>query len=198
MKTQAPNDANHQRSLMDIAHRLQVETRAAENIVKWRDKTLASHGLKGPELTLPLLRTAQAQRDAGVMDADMGFFVIVSQVEGIAGDMADDVTVRDPVIQNLHAKLAAIKKREGLEADDYYMLNDPDQPEDHRLLEDQWAHRYDEIYDGIFIDTLKQFGDDDIADLYLRDRATFDSRREVGRCLVHGTRDATGLPCLVK
>ena len=77
----------------------------------------------------------------------------------------------------IEAGMEAIRKREGLDDDEYWPIGEG--PEDLEELEQQ----YSGVLDRKLEETLREYGLDDIADLYHMDREAYDARREQGRRL---------------
>ena len=72
-----------------------------------------------------------------------------------------------------------IKKREGLEEDEFWTASDPVSPKEWRILNDQYDHRIDEIIAAF----LNLYGENETADLFLHNKEEFDRRFEAGRRL---------------
>ena len=76
---------------------------------------------------------------------------------------------------DIKARIEAIRERAGLDDDEYWPTGEG--PEDLEELEQQ----YSGVLDRKFVETLREYGLDDIADLHHMDRKTYDARREQGR-----------------
>ena len=130
-----------------------------------------------------LLGAARALRDAGKINDDALFFIVVWRGER----SVEDVFEKDGELNRLNAKIRAIEKREGLDEFDEFIPGH--EPADWKVLEAKWNRRYQEvekIQDARFIRWLRHHGELDMADLFVNDRAAFDRRREAGRCLNFG------------
>jgi hypothetical protein len=161
--------------MMKLAYRLCLQTRKAENLAIWREKsiTLLEQGRHKPLL---ILRVAQGQRDAGVMENDQALTCIFLMAERLA----DDVALNDPKLKEISAIIHSIEKREGLANNEYWLNDDPNSPKDWTSLTKKWESRHNDIIAAM----LKQCGEDAIADLFLNSREEFDLRFETGRRLV--------------
>ena len=80
-------------------------------------------------------------------------------------------------LAGIAARMDAIRHREGLNDDEFWSIGQG--PGDWQELEDQ----YSQIVDTKFEDALREYGLDDIANLYRMDRESYDARREEGRRL---------------
>ncbi len=83
----------------------------------------------------------------------------------------------DEDLASINAQIDEIRLREGLDEDEDWGIGEG--PEDWKELNGQ----YEQILDMKFEETLREFGFNDIADLYHDDRGTYDLRREEGRRL---------------
>ena len=72
----------------------------------------------------------------------------------------------------------SIRQREKLNHDEHWPIGQG--PEDWEDL----SHQYEQVLDAKFEETLREYGLDDIADLYHSDRKLYDDLREKGRRLV--------------
>ena len=132
-----------------------------------------------------LLGAARALRDAGKINDDALFFIVVWRGER----SVEDIFETDRELNRLNAKIRAIEKREGLDEFDNFIPDHPDTPADWKVLEAKWNRRYQEvekIQDARFIRWLRHHGELDMANLFLNDRAAFVRRREAGRCFYFG------------
>ena len=95
----------------------------------------------------------------------------------------------DRELNRLREKIRSIEKREELPESYEFDPDHPETPADWKALNTAWNRRYQEvekIRDARFIRWLRRHGELDMADLYANDRATFDRRREAGRCILFG------------
>lgn len=167
-------------ALLKIAASLRIQSRKAENVACWREKTFNYYVESEPVALTPkqdaaLLKAAQAQRDAGVLDADLALFIIY----GIAERLAEDAVYADLELKKLSGKMRAVERREG-GPDGGWLLNDPDAPKDWKALNSQWVRRHEELIAAV----LKRCGEDELADLVLNDQDELSRRSHAGHRLV--------------
>jgi hypothetical protein len=75
-------------------------------------------------------------------------------------------------LNELNIKIKEIHEQEGLEDDEFFVRGDPDSPEDYQALNIDFEHRIDEIR----IDILSEFGEDELAELFLNNRMQYIKR----------------------
>jgi hypothetical protein len=78
----------------------------------------------------------------------------------------------DVRLNELNIKIKEIQEQEGLEDDEFFVRGDPDSPEDYQALNIEFEHRIDEIR----IDILSEFGEDELAELFLNNRVQYIKR----------------------
>ena len=88
-----------------------------------------------------LLGAARALRDAGKINDDALFFIVVWRGER----SAEDIFETDRELNRLNAKIRAIEKREGLDEFDEFIPEHPDTPADWKALDAKWKRRYEEV-----------------------------------------------------
>jgi hypothetical protein len=76
----------------------------------------------------------------------------------------------------LNIKIKEIQEREGLDDDEFFDRGDPDSPEDYQALNIEFEQRIDEIR----IDILSEFGEDELAELFLNNRMLYIKRCYAG------------------
>ena len=81
-------------------------------------------------------------------------------------------------LEDISTRIDAIQRREGLDDNEYWHIGQG--PEDWQELNRQ----YSQVLDAKFEEALREFGLDNIADLYGMDRISYDAHREQGRRLV--------------
>ena len=81
-------------------------------------------------------------------------------------------------LADIDSRMDSIRQREKLNHDEYWPIGQG--PEDWEEL----SHQYEQVLDAKFEETLREYGLDDIADLYHSDRKLYDDLREKGRRLV--------------
>lgn len=85
------------------------------------------------------------------------------------------VATDDRILAEISKKIDAVQRNHGLKPDEYWARGDG--PEEYNALNAQWERRADEL----LYRHLKDFGADDIADLFKNSRSEFDVARERGR-----------------
>ena len=120
-----------------------------------------------------LFRELQVFRDTSddSIDPDLIFFGLANGLEKISDyrifELHNDVRLNE-----LNAKIKEIQEREGLDDDEFFVRGDPDTPEDYQALNIEFEHRIDEIR----IDILSEFGEDELAELFLNNRMEYVKR----------------------
>jgi hypothetical protein len=123
-----------------------------------------------------VLRVCQGMPD---LDGPVGWSTRVYLV----GWLVDQImTGADPATRAIFEELHAANKRHGLADGDAFSLDDANYPADVRAIDARFEARYDEMT----VQTMRRFGEGAMADLYERDRATFDKRYEAGRVRIFG------------
>ena len=111
-----------------------------------------------------LIRELQVFRDTSddSIYPDLIFFGLATGREKISDyrifELHNDVRLNE-----LNIKIKEIQEQEGLEDDEFFVRGDPDSPEDYQALNIEFEHRIDEIR----IDVLSEFGEDELAELFL-------------------------------
>ena len=173
--------------LLVFANLIQGHARRLENMGVWQDvqRRSSNAGAEGESRSLAgLIRLVQASRVAE-NDADKDFLIICLMGESFA----DTIFENDPELDELHAKMRAVEKRERLPKSYEFDPEHPETPADWKQLN---ARRHDHfreverLYDNRFTGWLRRHGETAMADLYLNDRTAFDRRREAARLLVFG------------
>jgi len=109
-----------------------------------------------------MIKAAQILRQINPREAAFAERIIITTVGSIVFDGLDD----DKEIQRIRAKIRKLEKEKyQLEDDEYYTIDE--MPDDLRKLNDQWNRRHREMEADIF----RQFGEHDLANLYLNDEA---------------------------
>ncbi len=119
----------------------------------------------------------QNLRDGNFLQADAGFFSIAFHIEDIAYDRVANAEVSDPELKDICDRRRAIAEAEGLEG---WPMGEG--PEEYRLLLAEWNR----IADRIVVGTFRDFGEEEMADLYRDEPEEFHRRREAGRFLLCG------------
>ncbi len=122
------------------------------------------------------LDTVESAERAGALSPPRIFLLRVYAIERI-----HDRRVHEGLYAELEViveKMDTIRQREGLNDDQFWPIGQG--PEDWEDLE----HQYTEVLEARFEEALREFGFDNIADLYHTDRKSYDARREMGRRLL--------------
>jgi hypothetical protein len=173
--------------LLRFADLIRGYGRRLENLATWKDRLdrqlSAQAAGEQPDIAT-LLRDIQARRCAGT-ETDVAFFVICQMAEHHAETIWD----MDPELNELCDQMRVIEEREGLTECDEFDPDDPETPADWKALNAKSNRRYQEVVrisGERFLGWLRRNGENEIADLFLKDRAEYDRRREAGRFLVFG------------
>jgi hypothetical protein len=103
-----------------------------------------------------------------------------------AGHIAQDAEMvaadRDTCAE-LSRQMDAIRRREGLATDEFWAMQG-EGPQDYRDLSDEFGRVLERITDTVFVFALRRYHLNDQADLFERDRVTFEIQREIGRRVI--------------
>jgi len=124
----------------------------------------------------------QGLRRCGGVHAGMGFFVVAKSIHRVADDAIVAAMDHEP-LKGIGLRLDAIKKRYGLADEEEWPLGEAP-PECEALLAE-----WDRAADQVIADTFRRFGEHEMADLFLGDRAEFDRRYEEGRRVLFGQKE---------
>lgn len=120
------------------------------------------------------LRVYQAVRDAGVLPADAGFYLVTWHIDAMSSFFAETE------LRDLEDRMNAIERQHGLAEDEFWL------PDEAPAEYEQVRQQYQAAWDGIFIRLLEHFGEWKAAELFEQDREGFERRTEVGREYFHG------------
>lgn len=129
--------------------------------------------IKELEKVSNLIRELQVFRDTSddSIDPDLIFFGLATGLKKVSDyrifELRNDVRLNE-----LNTKIKEIQEREGLDDDEYFVRRDPDSPEDYQALIIEFEHRIDEVR----IDILSEFGEDELAELFLNSRMQYIKR----------------------
>jgi hypothetical protein len=90
----------------------------------------------------------------------------------------------------LSSRMDAIRRREGL-ADDEFWVKQDEGPQDYRELNDEFGRVLEGVEDTIFAFVLRRYHMNEVADLFERNRVAFEIQREVGRRVISPPRRDT-------
>ena len=120
--------------------------------------------------------TAGSAEAASVFAPSYCFLLRVSAIERVHERRCLD-GLYNADLAGIAARMDAIRQREGLKDDEFWPIGQG--PDDWEELTEQHSH----VLDRKFEEALREYGFDDIADLYRVDRKSYDARREQGRRL---------------
>lgn len=103
-----------------------------------------------------------------------------------AGHIAQDaemVTGDKDTCAELSRQMDAIRRREGLADDEFWAMRG-EGPQDYRDLNDEFGRVLERVADTIFIFAFRRYHLNGQADLFERDRVTFEIHREIGRRVI--------------
>jgi hypothetical protein len=103
-----------------------------------------------------------------------------------AGHIAQDaemVAAYQDTCAELSAQMDVIRRREGLAEGEFWVMRD-EGPQDYRELSDQYGVVLERIADTVFSFVLRRYHLNRHADLFERDRTTFEIQREIGNRVV--------------
>ena len=123
------------------------------------------------------LDTTQAGEAAGALSSSYCFLLRVTAVERVHDERVF-AGVYNSDLADIDAGMDAIRQREELNDDEDWPIGQG--PEDWEELNEQ----YSQVLHLKFEEALREFGLNDIADLYHEDRKEYDARREQGRRLI--------------
>ena len=105
------------------------------------------------------------------IDPDLIFFGIAIGLEKISDYRVYELR-DDDCLNELKAKIKNIYKREGMDENDPFAKGDPNTPEDYQSLNIEFEFRIDQIRVGI----MQEFGEDELAELFLNNRLQYIKR----------------------
>ncbi len=132
--------------------------------------------LDADALDAQLLVTFREARDNGTVPADAGFFLVAH----ILLAMADEALPDDAKVRQLGHELEVMERDYGLPEEKSWAPGEA--PEEWEALNRQYEMACDEARAGFF----RAYGEAEMAELFLHDRATFLRRFENGRGFFHG------------
>jgi hypothetical protein len=131
----------------------------------------------GPDaLDAQLLVTFRNARDTGAVPPDAGFFLVAH----ILTAMADEALTDDPRVVRLAWELEELEKEAGLKPGQGFLPGEAPETWEARRTE------YDAACDRARSAFFRAYGEAEMAEVYLRERATFVRRFESGRRFFHG------------
>lgn len=120
------------------------------------------------------LRVYQAVRDDGSLPPEASFYLVAWQTDAVTCERGQ-IELHD-LDEQLHAVLEA----HGLDENDS-RFSEKAPPEYKRLLQE-----LEQAWDVLYLQVLKEYGEEEMVHLYGRDRAEFDRLFEAGRRYFHG------------
>lgn len=149
---------------------------ARETEARWRGLAARLMELGDDAMDAQLLVAFRAAREEGVVPPDAGFFLVAH----ILTAMADEALGEDPRVRRLSRELDRMEREHGL--GDGVWRDGETPPEAWESLYAEYQAACDEAR-AIF---FRAYGEEDMARLYLQDRACFHRRFESGRRFFHG------------
>ena len=137
----------------------------------------AERDLSETDDTRVWLDTVGSAETAGALTPSHRFLLRVSTLERVH-DRRILEGLYDADLTGIETRMDAICQREGINPDESWAIGEG--PEDWEELSNQYSH----VLDTKFEEVLREYGFDDIADLYRDDRESYDAHREQGRRLV--------------
>ncbi len=122
-----------------------------------------------------LIRKLQGQRDTNPAKADLVLYGFALGIYKISDYEIYELRI-DYRLKELNEKIKEVEIREGLEKGEVFIPGDPDTPEDYEELNIEFNHRIDEIN----ADIMREFGEDEMAELFMNDRKKFIHRYHNG------------------
>jgi hypothetical protein len=120
------------------------------------------------------LRVYQAVRDAGVLPDEAGLYLVAWQADAIAGERVETE------LHALDEQLREIEAAHGGDGEGDWADGKAPSEFDEQLDRQQTA------WDDLFARTLREYGEDEIAEQFERDREGFERLHEEGRRFFHG------------
>ncbi|KFE68248.1 hypothetical protein DB31_7485 [Hyalangium minutum] len=148
----------------------------AEREQELRELARRLSDLDGDALDAQLLVTFREARDTGAVPVDAGFFLVVH----ILLAMADEALPEDAKVRELGRELETMEQDYGLPEDKSWAPGEA--PEEWEALSRQYEIACDEARAAFF----RSYGEAEMADMFLLDRAGFIRRFENGRNFFHG------------
>ena len=119
-----------------------------------------------------LVSVYQRMRDEGSLSADEAFFLLAEALERIADWREPE---RLPSLRWFSSRIDAMEKIYGLAPDEYLYVDEA--PPEYRELN----ARYDRAWDAFTAETVREFDEMEIAELFIGDRAEYRRRCQRGR-----------------
>jgi len=130
------------------------------------------------EATEENLRRWQGWRDNGLVRPEVAFYVLAYILEMMDQETSGPLYDKEPR-KGLWKKWDAIKKREGLEEDEEFL--EGDEPKDLLTV----LKKLDQLDAAHYTGLMRKYGEDEMAELWLHNRAEYDHRREAGKKMLY-------------
>ncbi|MCP3136613.1 hypothetical protein [Pyxidicoccus xibeiensis] len=150
---------------------------ARETEERWRGLAARLMELGDDAMDAQLLVAFRAAREEGVVPADAGFFLVAH----ILTAMADEAICDEPRVRELARELDIMERAYGV-GDGVWRENGEPPPEEWEAL----CVEYEAACDDARAIFFRAYGEEEMAELYLMDRACFHRRFESGRRFFHG------------
>ena len=117
-----------------------------------------------PDQHLVMIGKLKAHKDInqGAVESGLIFYGLALGLEKIADHRIFNLH-SDETLNVLCDQIEEIKKREGLDEDEFYARGDPDSPEDYQALNIEFQYRIDEIRGEV----MQEFEEEEMADLFI-------------------------------
>lgn len=161
-------------SLVKIAAIIRDRINKADAGPTWRERSIAA--LASTDRLDGIIRSAQIQRDAGVMAADEAVFVIIA----MADQLTSEAMGADAELKRISKAIAAAEKKHGLKDDEYWPAGEA--PKDVEKLRKAWDRRHKELNATV----LRRYGENDLADKLKTDKAALWDQVGKGRARIFG------------
>ncbi len=144
--------------------------------VSWWDQMMAVRALGRAATHQDHIAVAMAMRDGGALSKDGAFFYVALWIMQIAEERICDPhrPGLHPELEPIRADMEAIEKAHGLTKGEEWSPGEG--PAKYQKLRAE----FDRVCDRITADTFKEYGETDMAALYLNDRDAFDRRYQRG------------------
>lgn len=124
------------------------------------------------------LRRWQGWRDRGLVRPEVAFYVLAYILEMMDQETSGPLYDKEPR-KGLYKKWDAIKKREGLEKDEDFL--EGDEPKDLLAV----MKKLDQLDDALYTGLMRKYGEDEMAELWLHNKAEYERRREAGKEMLY-------------
>ncbi|HVW38743.1 MAG TPA: hypothetical protein VHB99_15620 [Pirellulales bacterium] len=125
------------------------------------------------------LAVYQAVRNGGGLPDEAGFYLVAFMIDELTNES------RSEKLRKIERQIQRIERKHGLRKDEYW--TDDDAPAEYQAA----RKRQREIWDEVFRENLIAHGENEIAELFARDRSAYEAKFEAGRLYFFGTAFST-------